>query len=277
LQGSEPVKIIKKIQKYFNISLTSKMSTAADQPTLSFGRYLQAVRLEKGISLEAVSKETRIRRDVLRLIEEENHNRLPDEAFVRGFIRAYAKAIGADSDEAIRRYHSRLQVIRKIAQSENDLTQSRKRFWPRLLLSIGTLLCLIFLSVSGVSIFLKPPSNGKQAKPQEVQQPVQNNNADSAPDSLPPPAIREEEVAAEIVQKKLVLKIEAMEETWMKVVIDHREHKEFRLNPGDHIELEATNAYNLLIGNAGGVKLILNDNPLEVQGNSGQVVTLQIP
>jgi cytoskeletal protein RodZ len=253
------------------------MSTVTDKATLSFGRYLQAVRLEKGISLEVVSKETRIRKDVLALIEEENHNRLPDEAFVRGFIRAYAKAIGADGDEAVRRYDSRLQVIRKIVQSETDLTQSRKRFWPRLLLSLGTLLCLIFLSVLGVSIFLKPSTNGEQVKTQVVRQQAQKNSIESTPDSVSPPLIREEQAAAESVREKLVLKIKATEETWMKVVIDYQEHREFRLNPGDRIELEASNAYNLLIGNAGGVQLILNDNPLEVEGKSGQVVTVQIP
>jgi cytoskeletal protein RodZ len=253
------------------------MSTTADKATLSFGRYLQAVRLEKGISLEAVSKETRIRKDVLALIEEENHNRLPDEAFVRGFIRTYAKAIGADGEEAVRRYHSRLQVIRKIAQSENDLTQSRKRFWPRLLLSIGTLLCLIFLSVFGVSIFLKPPSNGEKIKPEVLQQQAQINKIDSVPDSVSTPVTRDEQPEAESVREELVLKITAVEETWMKVVIDYQEHREFRLNPGDRIELEASKAYNLLIGNAAGVQLILNDNPLEVAGKSGQVVTLQIP
>lgn len=253
------------------------MSTVADKAPLSFGRYLQAVRLEKGISLEVVSKETRIRKDVLALIEEENHKRLPDEAFVRGFIRTYAKAIGADGEEAVRRYHSRLQVMRKIAQSENDLTRSRKRFWPRLLLSIGALLCLIFLSVFGVSIFLKPPSDGEKVKPEVLQPPPQKNNIDRDPDSVSRPVIREQQPAADSVREKLVLKITAIEETWMKVVIDYQEHREFRLNPGDRIELEASNAYNLLIGNAAGVQLILNDNPFEVQGKSGQVVTVQIP
>ena len=90
------------------------MPSFEDKVTLSFGRYLQAIRLEKAISLEVVSKETRIRKDMLALIEEENHNKLPDEVFVKGFIRAYAEAIGADGDEAVRRYNSRLQVVQKI-------------------------------------------------------------------------------------------------------------------------------------------------------------------
>jgi hypothetical protein len=33
----------------------------------------------------------------------------------------------------------------------------------------------------------------------------------------------------------------------------------------------------LLIGNAGGILLALNDQPVSVPGRSGQVVTLQLP
>ena len=39
--------------------------------TTGFGRYLQAVRLEKGITLEKVSEETRIGLGTLKAIEQE--------------------------------------------------------------------------------------------------------------------------------------------------------------------------------------------------------------
>ena len=51
----------------------------------------------------------------------------------------------------------------------------------------------------------------------------------------------------------------------------------FRSHPGDHLELEASSDFNLLIGNAGGVKLTFNDEPLGVLGKSGQVVNVQLP
>ena len=86
--------------------------------TTSFGRYLQAIRLEKKISLEKVSAQTRIGIGNLLLIEQEDHERLPAAVFVKGFLRSYADVIGADGDEAIRRYESRLVVVQKIAESE---------------------------------------------------------------------------------------------------------------------------------------------------------------
>ena len=52
---------------------------------------------------------------------------------------------------------------------------------------------------------------------------------------------------------------------------------EYYLNPGDQVELEATLGYNLFIGNAGGIRLLLNSEPIEVPGKSGQVVNLKIP
>ena len=70
---------------------------------LSFGRYLKRIRLEKRIQLEEVSQETRIGIDNLLLIENQDHGRLPDEVFVKGFLRAYAQVIDADGDEAVKR------------------------------------------------------------------------------------------------------------------------------------------------------------------------------
>jgi hypothetical protein len=253
------------------------MPNVEDIATLSFGRYLQAIRLEKEISLEMVSKETRIRKDMLALIEEENHNKLPNEVFVKGFIRAYAKAIGADADEAIRRYNSRVQVIQKIQKSEHNLEKSTLKFWPRLILSISTLMCLIFLSVFGVSIFLKPSSTGGQGQPQKKQQEIQTDTAEVVPSSQPAPAHIEEQKEEKEIGKKFFLKIMANEKTWLKVIIDDKEQREFSLEAGDDLALEADTGYNLLIGNAGGVELQLNDNPISLQGKSGQVVNVQIP
>ena len=127
------------------------MKTDNETPTLSFGRYLQSVRIEKGIKLENVSKETRIRPETLIHIEEENHEKLPDIVFVKGFLRAYAKAVGADGDEAVRRYISRLEVIQKIDTTEVDLKRSGGVFWRRVIMSVGVIICVIAATLYGVS------------------------------------------------------------------------------------------------------------------------------
>ena len=127
------------------------MTLAADNTSDSFGQYLQAIRTEKRISLETVSEETRIRLETLMQIEQEDHENLPDEVFVKGFLRAYAKAIGANGDEAIRRYRQRLAVYRKVSQSEAELLRSARRFWLRLLLSLSAMALLIVVSIWAIS------------------------------------------------------------------------------------------------------------------------------
>jgi len=246
---------------------------ATDKKSLSFGRYLQDIRLTKGISLETVADETMIRIDNLLLIEGENHDKLPDEVFVKGFLRAFAKAIGADGDEAIRRYQLRLKVIHKLAKSEADLKMSVGKFWRRLSFCIGALLCLIVLSVFAVSVLDKRSSSTDLLKT-NIEQPADIENEGKATFE---PQYDTEPAIVESKPEKLILKITAIEETWMKIIIDDQKPNEYYLKPGDQVELEATLGYNLFIGNAGGVRLLLNSESIEVPGKSGQVVNLKIP
>ena len=244
--------------------------------SLSFGRYLRTRRLEKGVNLEVISRETKIRMDCLLLIEQEDHNRLPAEVFVKGFLRAYAKIIGVDEDDVIRRYLSSLQVFKESARSEDDLIRLNKNYWPRLLLSIGALLCIIAFSIYVVSFFQGWPSTPAPKSEQFRQQKeVVEDIHDRT--SEPPEVSSPIEKHSEDILEKQLLKIMALEVTWIKVIIDEKDPKEYVMHPGDHLELEASSDFNLLIGNAGGVKLTLNDESLGVLGKSGQVVNVQLP
>jgi cytoskeleton protein RodZ len=75
----------------------------------------------------------------------------------------------------------------------------------------------------------------------------------------------------------LTLQITAQEDTWVKVIVDEKESMEYNLSSGDSIQLKAKTDYSLLIGNAGGVKIKLNEKPVSIPGESGQVVTMHLP
>jgi cytoskeletal protein RodZ len=250
------------------------MAKNGEKSAHSFGRYLQAIRIEKGVSLETVSEETKIRLETLIQIEEEDHAGLPNETFVKGFLRAYARAIGADGNEAVRRYQSRLGVIQKIAASDAGVKQTGRRFWTRLFLAIGGMACLIAAAIGGMTFF-----QGRHPAPptavEETPTAVAPNSppADQpAPQQSPPPA----EVSPQPTEKYL-LRIETVEETWLKIIIDDQGAAEYSLYPGDHIELKASKGYNILLGNAGGIRMFLNNDPVAVTGKSGQVVNIQLP
>ncbi len=75
----------------------------------------------------------------------------------------------------------------------------------------------------------------------------------------------------------LRLKILAQEETWLEINADEREATTYRLEAGGRLELEASSAFRLFVGNAGGITLWLNDLQLPPLGRSGQVVTVRLP
>lgn len=77
--------------------------------------------------------------------------------------------------------------------------------------------------------------------------------------------------------QKLVLQLSAVERSWMKVTIDDGIPREFTLSQGEQITLEAQRRFDLLIGNAGGIRLKLNDGTARIAGPSGKVVRLRLP
>ena len=68
-----------------------------------------------------------------------------------------------------------------------------------------------------------------------------------------------------------------MEHTWLKVIVDDQSARSYDLKPEDRLELEGTNNFNLMIGDANGLQIFFNDEPVKIFGSSGQVVNLKLP
>jgi transcriptional regulator with XRE-family HTH domain len=68
------------------------------------GRRLQAARDAKGISLQNVEEETRIRRKYLEALEGGNEANLPGEAYLKGFLRTYGNFLGLDGPALVEQY-----------------------------------------------------------------------------------------------------------------------------------------------------------------------------
>ena len=268
----------------------------------SFGRYLRSVRSEKGISLEQVSWETRIGVETLQQIESEDSAGLPAEIFAKGFIRAYAKAVGSDGDRAVQAYSDSLGVHQRSARSEADLSRYSKRFWPHLLMSLGIIVGLMTLSISTMSLFcypdpktpVAPETQATASAPKKSDASAEGagskagSSAGSAetstratPSDSAQPALAEETEAplaeSGIKPQPFLLNIRANEETWLKVIVDDNAPSEYILGPGDRLALTASQGYSLLIGNAGGVEMDLNGEPVWIRGKSGQVRTIELP
>jgi cytoskeleton protein RodZ len=70
----------------------------------SFGEKLKLEREKRAITLEQISLSTKIGMRMLQALEEEKFSQLPGGIFNKGFVRAYAKHVGLDEDQAVADY-----------------------------------------------------------------------------------------------------------------------------------------------------------------------------
>jgi cytoskeletal protein RodZ len=73
---------------------------------VDFGRFLKAQRLRKGLSIDEVSKRTKISPALVGALEEGQSERLPERVFVLNYIKSYAKAVGLSPDAAVSRFEA---------------------------------------------------------------------------------------------------------------------------------------------------------------------------
>ena len=85
-----------------------------------FGSYLKSERELRGVTLEELHAKTRIPVHYLQALEKNLFDELPEEVFIRGYIRSFAKVIGANEDEMLSTYID----ITKTAPSTDTNNQS---------------------------------------------------------------------------------------------------------------------------------------------------------
>src|SRR6266850_122800 len=77
----------------------------------SFGDRLKKEREQKGITLDDIALTTKIGTRLLRALEEEKFDQLPGGIFNKGFVRAYARHVGIDEDQAIADYMTAVGAV----------------------------------------------------------------------------------------------------------------------------------------------------------------------
>ena len=82
-----------------------------------FGEKFRKQREQRGVTLEAVSNTTKISTRMLKALEEERFDQLPGGVFNKGFVRAYARQIGIDAEEAVSDYLAALRESQAQAQA----------------------------------------------------------------------------------------------------------------------------------------------------------------
>ena len=75
----------------------------------SFGERLQREREMRGVTLDEIAEATKIGTRSLRALEAQEFEKLPGGIFNKGFVRAYAKFLGIDEEQAVTDYEAAVQ------------------------------------------------------------------------------------------------------------------------------------------------------------------------
>jgi cytoskeletal protein RodZ len=119
----------------------------------SIGQYLKRHREERAMSVEEVSRATRIPVGNLERLENDHFDDLPGEVFVRGFLKAYARAVAIPVDDVLARYTSSRRVawVTPLPMTSPIQKTQGRRFG----VAIAFVVLLILFTVA-LSIVLKP-------------------------------------------------------------------------------------------------------------------------
>jgi cytoskeleton protein RodZ len=169
--------------------------------TEGFGQRLRQQREMRGISLDEIAATTKIGTRFLRALEDEQFELLPGGIFNKGYVRAYARHLGIDEDQAVADYLRAAREnppdVRLIARQNSampgrysaDPTSARRGF-P--LLPILILLIVIVGAAGGWKLYRQR----QRERAQPVQPPAMTqttgvngstNSALSGPASATPP------------------------------------------------------------------------------------------
>ena len=117
------------------------------------GQQLRALREARGMSVEEVSRATRVPVASVERIESDRFDELPGEVFVRGFLRSYASAVNTSPDDVLARYTASRRVawVTPLPLSSPAKPARGRRFG----VAIAFVLLLILFTLA-LSIVLRP-------------------------------------------------------------------------------------------------------------------------
>ncbi len=252
------------------------------EPSVSAGNILKQAREGKGLSLEGVSKSTKISVHVLAALEADELFKLPSGMYARAFIKTYAEFLGVAAVAMKQHEKSNHPAVPAlpILRPDESLTPSAKRRqaglrkpWILGLLGASFAVVLVVRLVTG---FSHPPTKKGPIDLRPQAQKIANAAVATAPVVIAPaPHVPAKPVVAS-VREGLSLDIVAMDKVWVRVKADNLLLFEGTLSKNDRESWTAKREFLIRVGSAGAVKIFLNDEELGKVGNKGEVKTVVI-
>lgn len=255
------------------------------------GAYLKNARESQGLQLDEASRVTRISKNYLIAMEEGNFDKLPNQAYIKGFLRLYAGFLSLPGDDVVRRYEESLPPAPPRPQAElrperpgMQIMERAKVGGPSRWVVPVLLLVLVILA----AIFLTEPEQKRVPTPAQEAQPVapaaqapakaavQPRLSSAAPAPGAAPQAAEPLPPATAGAKGVVLRLKFNRDSWLSITIDDSISQRYDLKAGDVIEWKGSRGFVLDLGDGGAVEGELNGRPLKPLGEAGKPAHVEL-
>lgn len=250
----------------------------------SFGQRLQREREMRGITLEEIAASTKIGTRSLRALEEEDFDQLPGGIFNKGFVRAYAKYLGIDEEQAVADY------LAAVGEAEQPLPEPpEKAEAPPVERKSSAGAWFVVLAIVALAGYFgwrwyeERRAQQDAALEQSIPPPVK---PPAAPTQTPPPASADTAVApsdgsttpeleaAAAPVDGILLEIRANKDSWLQYSVDDKPGPGFTILAAQTETIRAKKSVKLTIGNPAGVEVSLNGKPQPPLGPEGKPRTV---
>jgi cytoskeleton protein RodZ len=254
------------------------------------GAELAAARRRKGLSLDELSDRTKIKVAKLQAIERDDMTALYAGVFARGFLRAYAREVGCDPEEIIRRYRAAYEDTAAPAKGANatfpDGTAQKSvelsraamaeafdaesgRRWASSLVVIGVAAAGYWATGS-----LLTRSSGETAPATSAQQAGTVSRPEVGTTGRTPD--NENGATSNAAPRELRIEGRSHGPCWLTATADGQRVIYRLLGEGERTQIDATQEVVLRIGDASNFDLTINGVSARRLGAAGEAVTVSI-
>lgn len=256
------------------------------------GDILRKKREELGLDLKEVAHSLRIQYEYLKALENNSLEKLPPAVYTRGYIREYARFLDVDPEPLVAEYAEGQSKDEERIKPALTPAPVKKKFSLRFAVILITLVSALMLAVIIYFPFYIPKSPPEppvrksehgQAAPLAAPQPSpatehsQTAQLAGAPKPLPPAEPGMSAPLPVSPKKRYILDAYAIEGTWLRIEMEDGKSEEVLMRPSDTRKWTSQSGFDIKLGNAGGVRLVLNGEDLGTPGEKGQVLRLRLP
>jgi cytoskeletal protein RodZ len=220
-------------------------------PSIGVGSALRRARELRGATLDEAARDTRLRVEQLRALEDEDFEALGEEVYVRAVLRTYSQYLGLDTEKVIRVYGRHADEPgpppppAKLGRVEQAIAATRVRDNQRFLLIAAFVVLVTLVAVGFVS-------RGGSPEPGDI-----------ATDAT------EATAGLGVAEAALSVSLEASAPVTVEVVVDGEERPAVTLGPGEVLALNAVEELRVAVSDGGAVVLTVNGVREGVPGAEG--------